>query len=133
MSTVAGPNYRAFVDRKLPRALEQAVADAHTFFEQELPAVLQWRLSEEEARRLRQPVLAVMGALSPDVSPIWQQRQDLLKSWLPNVEAFVLPNATHLLHLQNPQGLADRLALFFTQHPIAPSSKNPLRPDTPGN
>lgn len=39
-------------------------------------------------------------------------------SWLPNVEAFVLPNATHLLHVQNPRGMAEGLAAFFARHPI---------------
>lgn len=31
-------------------------------------------------------------------------RLELLSSWLPNVEPFELPNATHLLHVQNPRG-----------------------------
>jgi hypothetical protein len=30
------------------------------------------------------------------------ERQTLLRSWLPNVELFVLPEATHLLQVQNP-------------------------------
>jgi pimeloyl-ACP methyl ester carboxylesterase len=53
-----------------------------------------------------------------EVSPIWQQRQDLLTAWLGNAEPFVLDGATHMLHLENPRGLAERLAAFFADHPI---------------
>ena len=42
----------------------------------------------------------------------------LLVSWLPNVERFELPDATHLLHLQNPRGMAEALAAFYASHPV---------------
>jgi pimeloyl-ACP methyl ester carboxylesterase len=48
----------------------------------------------------------------------FHQRQKLLLEWLPNVEPFVLPNAGHLLHLENPGGLAEGLVGFFARHPI---------------
>ena len=41
MRAVAGPDYRASADRVLPHAFDQAVADADTFFGQELPAIQQ--------------------------------------------------------------------------------------------
>lgn len=115
---VAGPNYRAVLDEVLPGAFEGAVADADTFFGQELPAVTQWRFSRDDARRITQPVLAVLGAKSSEVSPIFAQRQQLLLDWLPNVEPFVLPGANHLLHVQNPRGMAEALASFFARHPL---------------
>src|SRR5262249_27264448 len=90
--------------------------DADTFFEQELPALRQWPFGSAEARRLRQPVLAVVGEKS---EARFQQRQELLLEWLPNVEPFVLAGAGHLLHLQNPSGMADALAAFFARHPLA--------------
>lgn len=117
MQAVAGFNYRATIDQALPQAFAQAVVDADTFFGQELPAVQQWSFLEEDAKRVRVPVLLVMGARSNEVSPIWQQRQDLLNAWLPNAESFVLADATHLLHVQNPRAMAERLAAFFAQHP----------------
>ena len=64
---------------------------------------------------MKQPVLAVVGDES-DVR--FQQRQNLLLEWMPDVEAFVLPGAGHLLHLQNPSGMASGLADFFARHPI---------------
>jgi hypothetical protein len=56
---------------------------------------------------------------SAAVSPVWPQRQALLLEWLPNVEGFTLPGATHLLHVENPRGMADRLVIFFAHHRLA--------------
>jgi pimeloyl-ACP methyl ester carboxylesterase len=115
MKTVAGPTYRAVLDRMLPGAFAQAVADADTFFGQELPAVREWKFGAQQAALIRQPALVVMGGRSHEVSPIWQQRQDLLLASLDNAEPFVLDGATHMLHLHNPRGLAERLAIFFAR------------------
>jgi hypothetical protein len=49
---------------------------------------------------------------------VFDQRHELLLAWLPVVEAFVLPDATYLLHLQNPCGMAEGLAGFFARHPL---------------
>jgi pimeloyl-ACP methyl ester carboxylesterase len=116
MRSVSGPDYRAVVDRVLPGAFAQAVSDADTFFGQELPAVQQWTLSREDAARITQPVLSVMGAKSKDVSPIWTERHELILAWLPKAEGFVLPDATHLLHVQHPRVVAEALAAFLARH-----------------
>ena len=120
MRAVAGPGYRAVADRVLPGAFDQAVVDADAFFGQELPAIQQWVFGPAEAARIKQPVLLVMGGKSHEVSPVWQQRQDLLTAWLGAVEPFVLDGATHMLHLENARGLAERLGAFFADLP-APS------------
>jgi hypothetical protein len=39
----------------------QALADADTFFGHELPGLRQWTFGPEQARRITQPVLAVVG------------------------------------------------------------------------
>ncbi len=116
MRAVAGPDYRAVADRALPGAFDQAVADADTFFGQELPAVQQWIFGKAEGARITQPVLLVMGGKSHEVSPVWQQRQDMLTAWLSRAEPFVLDGATHMLHLQNARALAERLGVFFAAH-----------------
>ena len=107
------------LDQVLPGAFEQAVADADTFFGQELPAVQQWSFTREDARRITQPVLAAVGAKSQELDPIWGERQDLLLSWLPDAEPFVLPGTTHLMQVQNPRGMAEGLATFFARHPLS--------------
>jgi 3-oxoadipate enol-lactonase len=118
MRAVAGPDYRVSADRVLPGAFDQAVKDAETFFAQELPALREWRFGAAEGARIKQPVLLVMGGRSHEVSPVWQQRQDLLSAWLGNAEPFVLDGATHMPHLQNPRGMAERLAAFVANHPL---------------
>jgi len=119
MRGVSGPDYHVILEQSLPDgAFEQAVADADTFFGQELPAVRQWPFTREDASRVTQPVLAVIGAKSTEVSSVFGKRQELLLAWLPNVEAFVLPDAWRLLHVQNPGGMAQGLAAFFGRHPL---------------
>ena len=113
---VFGPDYRDPLEQGLPGAFEQAVSDADAFFAQELPALWQhWSFTAEDARRITQPVLAVVGENSARTFP---ERRELLTSWLPNVEPFELPRATHLLHVQNPRGMAEALASFFARHPL---------------
>ena len=119
LQAVCGPNYRSAVEAVLPPgAFDQAMADADTFFRIEMPALQQWSFTPEEARRIVQPVLAVLGADSEAVWPGFGEGHRLLREWLPDAEAFVLPNATHLLQMQNPRGLAEALAGFFSRHPL---------------
>jgi pimeloyl-ACP methyl ester carboxylesterase len=118
MRGVTGPDYRIALDSVLPEAFGEAVASADTFFGQELPAVGQWSFRREDARRITQPVLAVVGEKSKKQSPIWGARQEMLLTWLPNAEGFVLPGSTHLLYVENPRGMAERLVAFFSQHPL---------------
>jgi pimeloyl-ACP methyl ester carboxylesterase len=116
---VFGPDYRSALERGLPGAFEQAVASAETFFGQELPALQQWSFTQEEASRITQPALAVLGE---NTAPTFPERRELLLNWLPNVEPFDLPNATHLLHAENPSGMAEGLAGFYARHPLASGS-----------
>jgi pimeloyl-ACP methyl ester carboxylesterase len=118
MRGVCGPDWRAVFDEVLPGAAEQAFADADTFLGQELPAVRSWSFGQEDAARVTQPALAVLGARTREVTPVFDQRHELLLAWLPEVEPFVLPDATHLLHVQNPRGMAEGLAAFFARHPL---------------
>jgi pimeloyl-ACP methyl ester carboxylesterase len=118
MRGITGPDYRVALDRVLPGAFAEAVASADTFFGQELPAVREWSFRREDARRIAQPALAVIGEKSQKQSPIWDARQEILVTWLPNAEGFVLPGATHLLYLENPRGMAERLAAFWARHPV---------------
>jgi 3-oxoadipate enol-lactonase len=117
MRGVCGPQYRSVLDRMIPAGFDRAVADADTFFEQELPALREWSFDTAEASRVTQPALVVLGATSGEVSPVFAARHELLMTWLPNAESFVLPGANHLLHVQNPDGMADALAGFIGRHP----------------
>jgi pimeloyl-ACP methyl ester carboxylesterase len=116
---VFGLDYRCPLERGVPGAFEQAIADADAFFAQELPALQQWSFTQEDARSIIQPTLALLG---DNTAPTFRERLQLLASWLPNVEAIELPDATHLLHLQNPRGVADALASFYARHPLTAST-----------
>jgi pimeloyl-ACP methyl ester carboxylesterase len=82
----------------------------------ELPAVRQGPFTRTDAARITHPALAVIGARSAEVSPIWEERQKVLLAWLPGAEPFVLPDANHLLHVQNPRGMAEGMAAFLARH-----------------
>jgi pimeloyl-ACP methyl ester carboxylesterase len=111
---VCGPDYREYVDRMLPPgAMDQAVADTDTFLQTEAPSVGRWTFGRDEAARLPQPVLSVVGDQSALVS---QQAHELLLGWFPSAEAYVLPKATHLLHVQDPESVSDALTAFFGRH-----------------
>jgi pimeloyl-ACP methyl ester carboxylesterase len=72
-------------------------------------------VTTEEAARLRQPVLAVVGT---ETAPVFRESHELLKHWLPHAEELVVPQATHGLQLMNPRAVAEGLARFFTRHPL---------------
>jgi pimeloyl-ACP methyl ester carboxylesterase len=113
-----GPDYRTALDRVLPGAFDRYVEDADAFFEQELPALQRWSFRAEDARRIQQPTLAVVGERSLEMDPIWGERHRVLLDLLPNVEPFVLPTATHLLQIENPRDLAAVCARFFSAHAV---------------
>ncbi len=118
LQMTTGINYRAALDQKLPKAFTLAIADADSFLGQELPALREWSFTKEDAQSISQPVLAVIGEKDLEI-PVWVERHNILLDWLPNVEPFVLPNATHLLHVENPRGMAESLATFFSHHLIS--------------
>lgn len=115
LRTVCGDDYRAPLNRVLPDAFSTAVAEADLFFQAEIPAVQQFSFGSGDARRVTQPVLNVLGANSV---VRFMEGSDLIQSWFPQAERFSLPQAGHLLMVQNPTAMADRLHDFFTRHPI---------------
>ncbi|MDQ5827985.1 MAG: alpha/beta hydrolase [Chloroflexota bacterium] len=110
------PGYRATLERVLPGAFAQAVADAGTWFEYELPGQLGWRFGEAEARRIRQPTLSVLGGESDALWSRFGETHRLLLGWLPHAEGFVLPGTTHLMQIQDPRAMAEALAAFWARH-----------------
>jgi pimeloyl-ACP methyl ester carboxylesterase len=119
---VVGPRFREAIDRVLPAGwFEQAIADVDTFFKVELPALWEWRFSSQDATRINQPVLSVLGDGSGAIDPWAPEEHELLQEWMPQTESFVLKGATHALQMMNPSGAAEGLAAFFARHPIVHS------------
>jgi pimeloyl-ACP methyl ester carboxylesterase len=114
------PGYRDHLDRVLPEAFAQAVADAAVWFEHEIPGLLDWRFGEAELGRITQPVLTVLGGESDALWSRFGEVHNLLLMSLRNAEGFVLPGVTHLMQVQNPRGLAEAMAAFFARYPLPP-------------
>lgn len=113
-----GSGYRVALERELPGAFEQAVADSRATFEMDLPALREWRFDEDEVQRITQPVLNILGGESEALWPRFGEVYQLVLSWLPHAEGFVLPGAAHGLMMQNPRGMAEALGSFWQRHPI---------------
>jgi pimeloyl-ACP methyl ester carboxylesterase len=113
------PGYRAALDRVLPGAFAQAVADAGTWFERELSGQLGWRFGEAEAHRISQPTLSVLGGESDALWSRFGETHRLLLAWLPHADGFVLPGATHFMQIENPRGMAEVLAAFWARYRLS--------------
>ena len=107
------------LDRVLPGAFAQAVADAGTWFEREASGQLGWRFGEAEVRRISQPTLSVLGGESDALWSRFGETHRLLLAWLPHAEGFVLPGTTHFMQLEDPRGMAEVLAAFWARHRLA--------------
>lgn len=109
---LGGEDYRLRCDRALPAGwFEQVVGDAHSFFDVELP--VRSALTIDTARAIDRPVFNVVGARSPQ---FFQDAFAWLNTHLAQVTALRLPDATHLLQLDNPTALAAALARFVADH-----------------
>ena len=115
LRATCGDDYLPALERVLPGAFGQAVAGADRFFAAELPALRAWPFGPDEAKRVSQPVLAARGGRGDDVN---RRRHVLLLEWLPLAEPFVLAGAGHLMHVENPRGMAEGLSSFFARHPV---------------
>jgi pimeloyl-ACP methyl ester carboxylesterase len=113
---VCGDDYRGLLERAVPGAFSEALDHADLFFQAEMPAVQQWSFGPTDARRITQPVLNVVGAAS--VARFVEGGQ-LLQSWFPDAERLTVPDAGHLLMVQNPAAVAEGLTGYFTRHPTA--------------
>jgi pimeloyl-ACP methyl ester carboxylesterase len=116
MTAVSGLEWdacRSVLERRVPGAVTAAIADAETFFGNELPALGAWTFGAAEASAISQPVLSVLG---DETEPLWKEIDILLRSWLPQTEHCTIKNAGHLLQIQNPEGVAQELANFFDRH-----------------
>jgi pimeloyl-ACP methyl ester carboxylesterase len=113
---VCGDDYRATLERVVPSAFAEALAEADLFFQAEMAAVQQFAFGPDDASRVTQPVLNVVGA---DSVPRFVEGATLVQSWFPSAERLTIPAAGHLLMIQNPDAVADGLHSFFCRHPVA--------------
>ena len=115
MRGVCSSDYRVYLDKAAPDgSIKQSVVQIH-FSGKKCQRFGNGHSQKEEATRIKQPILAVLGEKS---IPTFRERRDLILGWFSNIEPYNLPNANHLLHIQNPSGVATALSQFFSKHPI---------------
>lgn len=118
MSAVSGldwPACRALFAERVPGLTEQSVKDADTFFGIELPSLIEWSLTAEDAGRLQHPVLAVLGT---ETLPLWVEVTEYLRSTVPNLTVSTVDGVGHLLHIQRAEPVAAAIAQFLGAHAL---------------
>jgi pimeloyl-ACP methyl ester carboxylesterase len=113
-----GPAYRRLLNEQIPGGYAQALADADTFFAVELPSLGEWRFTREDAGRIAQPVLSVLGGESAKDWAGWPEAHARVQEWMPRAEPFVLEGSNHALEMMDPRGVATAMAAFFARHPM---------------
>lgn len=107
----AGDSVRAVLDFLTTTGeFEQAVLDADTFLQIEMPSAFAWSFTPQDAARIDQPVLSVLGVNSPGRAELVHE---VLSDWVPQTELLVLERAEHALPLMDPAGLAKDIAAFL--------------------
>lgn len=103
LTLVIGRHWRRYMERLVPGSAEQTRRDAHTFFDTDLPALLAWQFSAQDAHRIRCPVLHVGGT---DSGPWLAEVRQLVLDWFPDAEDVVRrrPLAGHHPHRRGRRG-----------------------------
>lgn len=113
MDRLVGGRWRAVLEQQLPGAVAQVEADAATFFDTDMPALLGWRFGANDARRITCPVLAVHGA---DSGPWFAEVRDVVGAWFPGAQRVVIDGAGHDVMVSHPTQVARALATFLRRH-----------------
>jgi pimeloyl-ACP methyl ester carboxylesterase len=106
---------RNMLEARVPGMVVQAVKDAKTFFEVELPGLTQWVFGEGEAAQIRRPTLSILGR---DTAPLWVEVAHFLRTTMPYIEERTIGGVAHLLHLQQPAPVARAIAEFLERNPM---------------
>ena len=110
LALVGDRNWREAIDQTVPGGIAQAVKDAATFFETEVPGVPEWTFGLEQAAAITCPVLSVLGSNS---SPLFVEGRRLLHAWFPDCQDADIVGATHLLPMEAPGPVAAAIAAFL--------------------
>ena len=115
LTLVIGPHWRTDMERHVPGSAEQTRRDARTFFDADLPALLAWQFTAQDAHHIKCPVLHVGGT----GSGLWfAQVRRLILDWFPNADDVVVDGADHSLAITHTDQVAAALASFLRRHPM---------------
>jgi pimeloyl-ACP methyl ester carboxylesterase len=110
MTILVGPEWRDASEQELGGSAAAIERDAATFFESDIPALLAWRLEDDEMTRIEAPVLWVGGDQSP---PWFGQMEQRLGSLLPHLESVTVEGAGHNLASTHPDEVTAALLASF--------------------
>lgn len=112
----AGDGFRDVLDYLTATGeFDQAVRDADTFLQVEMPSAFAWPFAPQDAARIRQPVLSVLGAHSAERAQLVHK---VLSTWVVQTELCVLDRADHALPLMDPSGIARDIAGFLNRNRV---------------
>ena len=120
LGLVGSARWRETINRSVPGGIEQAIADASTFFERELPAAADWSFSRERAGAIDCPVLSVVGTAS---GPLFEDGRRHLHQWFDACVDVDLPGITHMLQMEAPNDVADAIGDFLRSVSFATVTK----------
>lgn len=115
LTMVVGPDWQQVAEDQLPGSSAQMRRDAGTFLDADLPALLDWEFSPDDASRIDCPILYVGGS---DSGPWFAEVRELMLAWFPSAEDVVIEGADHSLALTHTPQIARALATFLQHHPI---------------
>jgi pimeloyl-ACP methyl ester carboxylesterase len=111
-----GPGFQDVMERSIPGSTTQMVKDAGTAIGVEGGALQTWGVTPDDIAKITCPVMSVVH-VDPNVQ-IFDQVHERLMQWVPQCEALVIPNTTHLLQIAQPRAVAEGVAGFLQRHPM---------------
>ncbi|OMQ15201.1 hypothetical protein A7K94_0211205 [Modestobacter sp. VKM Ac-2676] len=115
LARTMGPAWRDQLDAVVPGSWAQALSDSSTFFDVDIPALLDWPFDVTAASRVRCPVLHVTGGQH---GPLFQGIDELIHTWLPHAEQVTIADAGHDVALTHPDALVHVLMPFLDRYPL---------------
>jgi 3-oxoadipate enol-lactonase len=114
-------NWRAELTRTVPGGPQQTLDDTAAFFA-DVDAFDAWRFDHARVAELSVPVLYVVGADSPVHAAAVMRA---FRAIVAQTETAVIPAARHMLHTDQPEGVAVALDEFFARHRLASEGRSP--------
>jgi pimeloyl-ACP methyl ester carboxylesterase len=116
LTALGGPDYEKLLSKTMPVGwFEQTVADCPTFFDVELPSLPGWCFDADDAAKVQQPTLEVVGEAS---LPTFRDGSTWLREHLRDVESITFSGLNHLLQMADPQPVARAIGTFLERHPL---------------
>lgn len=115
LTMLVGADWPRALEDQLPGSVAQMRRDAATFFDHDLPALLDWNFSRTDAGRIDCPVLYVGGTLS---GTWFAEVRELIRAWFPQSDDVLLEGADHSLAVTHASQCAVAVASFLRRHPI---------------